>query len=357
MLSLEEVKLFFIKNDFNTKVRLHIWKQLSKQLKYNLDLTTSLEQARDRAKRRRKPYHKALTLILRRMSEGHSLATSLEGLASTEEIMLIEGGQDSAKMDETLGLCIQLIEAKQKIVSSTMKAVAYPLVLIAMLIALLLVVALFVMPNITSLMDPSRMEGMASFMYSVSNFIASESGIITGIAIFAFFFISIVTLPYFTGPIRVKLECLPPWSFYKMITGSVWLFTISTLMQSGRSQKTIIDIQLRTKDLSPYLKERLTLLKKHIALGKSIGEALTDSKTNFPDEEIVEDLVIFDKLPHFNTTLYEIAKDYLNTGMQRITTNANVINGVCMLLIILAMACVALAIGSIQQQLSNSGAF
>lgn len=343
---------------FNDSVRVRTWKKLTAQIHFNLDLLLSITTLRDRAKNRgSRLLAEAYGIILDRMNTGLSLGAALEGLAPAEEVLLITGGQESGQLTQTLPLCVELIEAKREILRSLAQALAYPLLLLTMLVILVVTLAVHVMPNIAMLVDPSRLTGAASIMHRWSDWVASPTGAFLGLLLFVLLILSVVSMPFWTGPLRLRVEHLPPWSFYRLVIGSVWLFTVATLMKGGMQLNHILESQLKTPSLSPWLRERVQAVHAEVGLGKGLGEALADSGMRFPDEELVEDLCMYSTLPRFHEHLHAMAHSWLHDGVATITRQAQILNGVCLASIIALLCGVALAVSSLQQQLSTGSGF
>lgn len=357
MIDRTALRLTIARGAFNDSVRIRTWKKLAAQIHFNLDLLLSIVTLRDRAKSKGSLLQQTYGIILERMNTGLSLGAALEGLVPTEEVLLISGGQESGQLSQTLPLCVELIEAKREILRSLAQALAYPLLLFSMLVILVVTLSVHVMPNISMLVDPSRLTGAAALMHGLSAWVASPVGACAGLFAVTIIFASLVSLPLWTGPLRLRVEYLPPWSFYRLVIGSVWLFTVATLMKGGMQLNHILESQLKTPGLSPWLRERVQAVHEEVALGKGLGEALADSGMRFPDEELVEDLCMYSKLPRFHEHLHAMAQSWLHDGVATITRQAQILNGLCLGGIIALLCGVALAISSLQQQLSTGSGF
>ena len=92
----------------------------------------------------------------------------------------------------------------------------------------------------------------------------------------------------------------------------------------------------------------------HSSTSVKVSEALDDCGFNFPDAELVEDLLIYSTLPGFDTRLYTIAKQWLEQGIERIKTQCKVLNFALLIAIIALLCGIALAVSSLQQQLGHS---
>lgn len=342
---------------FGESVRIRFYRKLSALTRHGVSAVESVAELKERYAKKRSPLAIILEEVCARLDSGSKLHEALHGFIPAEEVMLINSGVNSAKLYESLDLAVTLIQARIKIISSMRKALSYPALLICALITLLLVLSRYAMPKFAQLSNPEHWAGGAKILYRVSNFIDSASGTVLFVGIIVAFLLSLATIKVWTGKIRVRFDSVPPWSFYRLIIGSLWLFTLSTLMKSGIQLSQAINEMLSTPGTSPWLKERLQSVKAQLNLGKGLGQALDDSGYQFPTTEIIEDLRIYSRLPNFDSQLHLIAEEMLAEGTEKITAQAKCINIFCIISIVAVVSNIVLAISSIQQQLGQNVGF
>ncbi|WP_319779094.1 type II secretion system F family protein [Maridesulfovibrio sp.] len=339
---------------FGDSVRIRFYRKLSALTRHGVSAVDSVSELQERYAKQRSPLARVLTEVSARLDSGSKLDEAMHGFVPAEEVMLINSGVNSGKLYVALELAIRLIQARMKIISSMRKALAYPILLICALISLLVVLSRYAMPQFAQLSNPEHWAGGARALYLVSSFIDSTAGTILFAGIIVAFLLSLATIKIWTGKIRVRFDSIPPWSFYRLIIGSLWLFTLSTLMKSGIQLSQAIKEMLSTPGTSPWLKERLQSVKAQLNLGKGLGQALDDSGYQFPTTEIIEDLRIYSRLPNFDSQLHLIAEEMLTEGTERIKAQAKFINIFCIISIVAVVSNIVLAISSIQQQLGQN---
>ncbi|SDK77758.1 Type II secretory pathway, component PulF [Maridesulfovibrio ferrireducens] len=351
---LPEINNLLAKLFFKQKERIRIYRKLSAMTRHGVSVAESLTYLEERYAKIYSPLTPVLTEVSARINSGNKLHEALQGFIPAEESMLIQSGVNSGKLCEALELSVKLIKAKLKIISSMWKALSYPCLLICALITLLLVLSRYVMPRLTEISDPARWQGSAQTLYQVTKFIDSTAGTLFLAGVVVSFLVSLATLKIWTGKIRVRFDNVPPWSFYRLITGSLWLFTLSTMMESGIQLSLAMNDMLTTPNSSPWLKERMHSIKAQLNLGKGLGQALDDSGYQFPARTIIEDLRVYSKLPGFDSQLKLIAEEWLDEGMETIKVQAKVINMACIIGIIFMISNIVLAMTSLQQQLGQN---
>ncbi len=356
---------FLLKASFSSKVRVKTWRKLSSLLRHNVQELQALSMLRDRAAAKKdpitdklfggQPVAVVLTHVIDHIHKGQPLDIALYQWVPHEEVMLIRSGKRTASLPEALIDCVELIQAKQRIHGAVLRAVGYPLVLIALFVVLLLVISLYMVPAISMMSDPASWTGSAATLYTISNFVASGFGILVLVFIVAAAIGVFATLPYWTGPLRVKADNYPPWSVYRLIVGSVWIFTVVTLLKAKISLEFILSDSISSGVMQPWLQERVERIRNLYNQDANFGTLLLNLKMNFPDKEMVEELSVYASMPDFYMQMYDIAKGFLSDGIERVEMFGKAVNAILLMLIIAAMCGVGLAMGSINQQFSAVG--
>lgn len=342
---------------FNGSVRRRVWKKLSEQMRHGMGLDYSLELLAAQALKRKSPLARIFDNIGARLKTGHGLETALAGYVPAEEIMLIAGGQESGALANGFALAAGLIEAKSKILKAVAGAISYPLLLMGMCVVLLWTISFTVIPQFMEISDPRTWTGMARALWIISDFVASPFGLAVFVIIVAGILFAVFSMPFWTGHIRAYLDRYPPWSVYRLTIGCVWLFTVATLMRSGKQLMHILDAMLNSDAISPFLRERVVAVAHESGLGKNFGEALADTRFNFPDIDMVDDLCAYARLPGFAERLHEIASDWLNHGIEKIQLQARLVNTVFIVFIGVMIFGIVTATGDFQNQITNMGAY
>lgn len=338
---------------FDGPVRRRTWRKLAAQLRYDVSLEYSLQIMRDRYTVRKSALAGVFDRILTGLRQGYSLDVALAELVPPDELMLIRGGYLSGSLAECLDLCADLIEARKGLVGAVIGAVSYPFLLLAMLVVVLVVLATHVVPTLTLIVDPASFTGAAAVLHNISLVVASPVGAGLLVLLLALVLMILGTLSLWTGKTRLLVEEMPPWSIYRLVAGTLWLFTVSTLLRADIPLAQILDDMLSGK-LTPWLRERVQAIRTQHSHGKNLGQVLVDTGLRFPDNEMVDDLIIYAALPDFHSLLHKLAREWLDSGTRRVKEQATILNTVLLVGILGLMCCVAVAVVSIQQQLSTN---
>jgi type II secretory pathway component PulF len=304
------------------------------------------------------PLAKLFSTVLEEMQRGYYLDQAFSRWIPQGEMMLIRGGVKGGDIPKALEECIELIKAQNKIIGSLLVALSYPTFLMCALFGLILLVAFQIMPELARSLNPERWTGPPYLLYKFSSFVASPAGLVSFLIFVALIVLILKTLPTWTGPLRLYVEKIPPWSIYRLVVGSVWLFTLATMFRAKYKVDVILKDMLSNGTMRPWLAERVQMIRQRYRSDGNFGSVLLNLGMNFPDAEIAEDLAFYATLPNFHANLYDIAKDWLDDGVERINAQAKII----FILAICGIGCLlgslVFAFASLQQQFGTGvGAF
>jgi type II secretory pathway component PulF len=216
-------------------------------------------------------------------------ANSLSKYVTQQDTMIIAASEQD---DITTGFTT-VIENNKK--TSEMKkaftsALSYPVLLLAVLLTLLYYFSVKVIPAFVDSIQPGVILSQSSIflMYLSNNFKVWFTILIIFIIIFS---VTIIwALPNFNNKYRKYLENIPPFNMYRIMVGCGFLFALNSLGRSGYMQYESLEQMVGLA--KPYLKYRIQVIMEYMADGLDIGQALIQSKLDFPDKQMVRELAI-----------------------------------------------------------------
>lgn len=328
-------------NPLPGQLRKKLWNRIAMQLRYHVPLLTIFNSLCIQYAHR-----KALSNVLtdiKETFENNGLAEALKNHIPYDELMLILSTEAKGELYKGFELAAKTIEFKESIYTSLKDAVSYPALLMIIVIAIFGVVGFVLVPSLSLIAEPETWDGMAKVLYYVSSFLTSFLGILFLIALV----LGIIWIWYsfanYTGKYRTMLDKLPPWNIYRLVVGSVWLFTVASLMQAGKQLKDILNDMTNSEICTPYLESRIFAILDNYGEGKKLGEALILAKTDFPDKELINDINIYSNLPDFKNKIYTIAEDYVKIGDEKIKENAKLLQAGLLFCIVGILLCIVYA--------------
>lgn len=339
---------------FGPDVRMRVWKKLATQISNRMSLEDALMRLLEHARENNSPLADIYSQILKTYRKGTPFGQTLKGYASQEEILLIFSAQSSARLTEGLKLAARVLEARSVMRKSLYANLTAPCLYLLACIAMLILISVQVVPQLTMVSDPEGWTGATRLMYLVASFISSWAGIMCGL--FLLFALAAIFLSFrlWTGRLRRLADRVIPWSIYRMTVGTVWLFTIATRMQAGHQLSLILQDMVR--DASPYMREIVQAVLRHSRHGEDFGRSLQDSGMNFPSREIVDDLLIYSRMPGFQSHIMDIADVWIVQGQENVARYAQII-GVCVQVLVIAQLALVAIVGSTFQDQIQTGGF
>lgn len=266
----------------------------------------------------RQPFHPialASYTLSGMVSNGKTLAWACKDWMPYQEAAMIGAGERSGNLQQAFSDCVRTIEARQKILSLIFSTTLYPGLLWALMAYLLNVIATRMVPAMSRRSDPESWTGVPSVLYSIATFV-NNWGLVTLIGSVLFIFVSMVTLPYFRGPLRVRLERFPPWSIYKALHGSTFLLNMSVMLRSNINQLEALEaLQFNAK---PWLRERLIAARYGVRMGKNFGVALKLAGHEFPDRQAVQFLCVLASRKGFSEAIHRFSNRWLDNSLKNI---------------------------------------
>lgn len=338
---------------FGVDVRIKFYRKLASLLRNGVRLQTAVENARARLMKSGKSAMlvSILTEIVLSLKAGKSLAVALQPYVPPNEIMLIKSGEKSGDLPDTLMLAAEMIGATRTMKTAVRKAVTQPLVVTVMVFVAIWVVGVVVVPQLARSFDPEQWRGVARSLYTVSQFIQTPAAMVVPVVMIAMLAAVVWSLPRWTGRFRVYADRLPPYSFYRLLNGGGWMLSLSALIQSGVIMREALQMMRETS--SPWMDERLRMTSYLLRSGKSLGVALSETGLEFPDRDLIDDLVVYSEFPDFDAVLYKIAKEWMSEGLEAVQVQASALNQITMIILGIVVAWFSYGTVEIQTQIGS----
>lgn len=330
--------------------RVRIYKQLIVQLKNNIGLEEAIAELYVGAARRDQSIEKnrdfqmqlreilaerppqvpaqLMQHILRTLPSGKGLSDGLRGWVTEQEVSMIRTGEESGKVPEGLKRTIFALQTRQLMTKRLMAALTTPVLLVFGIFAALLANGLFLAPMLIDLMPLDRWHGATRALIIVGLWFKSWS-ILLCVAFVSVMVWMIWSLTNVTGPIRDRLDKFPPWSLYRMFTGSVFLLNFTMHLSSGRPEAEAL--LHMAQGASKYLTERLTHTLRGLGRGKNIGEALHFTGHHFPDDDTIGFMRGLAGRSGFKEALEGSIEEWLDQNLDAIVRLANFLRTILIL--------------------------
>jgi len=349
-------RLILAKRLLSAQRRMRIYRKLSSLLandvKQELALAELLRRARTRNVFSEDTF---LSDMLDKIRAGQSLGGALRFWAPVEEVLLVSAGERQ-RIETGLDEAANIIVAKHAMLKAMRNALAYPIFLVVMLFVLIITTGKVVLPRIISFLDLSQARGETAVLTTMHQIVDSWMFAAFMILLAVLILVICISLPRWTGPLRVIADRFPPWSFYRLLVGGGWLLSLASLIKTGViTSEALEEMRRVAMHTNPYLYERLDGFIRAIGQGLNLGEALDVTGFEFPDPELVEDLLVYSKAAQFDDILQRIAHAWITDGVEAVKTQAAIVNISATVLIgSFLVGFVSLFMGVYQQILTKS---
>ena len=349
---------FLAKRSFGASARERCWKKTGSLLiSTHISVEQHFKTLHERAKKERKSIALVYGHITRKMAEGHKISEALAQYATAEEVMLIEAAQTAGEnyLAEGFFKAAKLLHQKRRIKMLLVKQLAYPIFLLLGVIGFLVVIAKFIVPQLTAISDPETWTGASAALYNISLFVSSWKGIAAGIVFFLVCLAIGYSLKKLTGRLRDFADKIPPWSIYRLICGSTWLYATAMMLQTRNLKlETILRKSLKSRDTSPYMRSRLSPIHFKTLQGLNLGEALYQTPSRWPDATLADDFRTYSALPNFNELLGGISEEVMDESMEKIEQGASILGVLALFFLVIVIGLLVAGIFGIQDQITKS---
>ena len=353
---MNRLELLYAKMMFrlNTEKRMSICRKLASLLRNDFTLIDALERIEMiESKNGTKP-NEPFAIVMRQwqknLEQGMTFSEATRGWVPPNETLLVTSGNLSNLVValENVG---RVVDGMQHIRRAMTTAVAYPLFLLGLTFGIIVMVGLYLVPPLAEIATNDIVwRGSARSLIWLSDISIKYWYVFLVVAA------SVITIVWgslanWSGRVRAFFDKLPPWSIYKIQVSSGWLMSLAAMVSAG---VTIPDAMRMLADSSnKYVRRILDSALRFVANGENLGVALSHTKTDFPDSEIIGDLIIYADMNGFDENLTRIANDYLNESVRKMERISNILNGLGIILVSLIIAWVVLGTFQMQDQIIN----
>lgn len=345
---------WFAKTQLTESKRQKLFRKIAVMLRNGTRLEDVLSNLQMRATKNGKKPNEAMGVVLdqwlRVIRNGGKFSEAVAGWIPIPEQMLIMAGEEAGKLPEQLERLIQVVTASKTIKRAVIGGVFYPVVLLTVTFAYLMLFGIKVIPGFSKVVDPSKWGGMARSLYVMSDVITAW-GIPIAVSLVGCIVMVILTLPVLVGRVRIVLDNIPPWSIYRLVVGSGFMLSLSALlMGGGRVQDALHTL---SKTSNRYLRERMEGFLLGVNSGLNPGEAMNASGYRFPSQEIVDDLAVYaEHTGSFSESLSIIAEEWLEDGVNQVSTQMGLFKGMAIAVMTIVLMWITAGFFGIQQEIT-----
>jgi type II secretory pathway component PulF len=337
------------------KHRFRIYRKLEGMLRANEALSRGLDRlylnASEMGKYPRRPAAAALREWFLKDRAGMSLSEAMSDWVPTSDLYMIRAGEESGMMAKSLGSIQAMGEKARLMRQAVTHAVGYP---VFMLVLVSFVLWSFGVNLIKHMREnaPKNVVAAMGGVATLSDFI-NDWGIAILIFIVVLCTLISVTLPYWTGRLRVKFDMYPPWSWFRILQGSSFMLGLAALLGAQVPLKRALEIL--EEQGNPWMKERIGATRQEVLRGRNLGEALRITQFNFPDPIVAVDLEILSERADVGLVLEQVTEEWISEQIEYMNNQAAVVRNVGLAIVGGVIAWTMMSIFSVVAELSKPG--
>jgi type II secretory pathway component PulF len=342
---------YLFKSDSSGRKRL--WAKLATLIKNGVPIKNALKTLHGRRMQVGKgaaPDTVALSHWIERIDNGSSIAGCTKGWVTDEEQMLLSAGEKSGDILKSLEAICRIMTAKSSIKGAVIGGIAYPTFVVLMLFGFMYLFGYKLIPSFLNLAPVERFTGFGYWVARASMF--AQYALLPFIACCLIIVcVFVISLPRWNGKNRVLFDGYKPYSIYRIIQGSSWLISFSALVKSGVRIED--GLEQMAKLSSPWLKIRLFSCLRGLKSGLTVGDALHRAGHNFPDREIIDDLIIYSSLNGFEDSLESLGNEWIESSEKIISSQMKVVFNVLLVVAIMMIAMMVAGMIDMQTQIKD----
>lgn len=317
---------------FGTKIRLQTYENLYHMLENDLPLDHCIYELVDRKTARKRPEAVVLKRWHDKMKQGYTFAEAIREHVPSGELSLIGAGERGGKLAEGLKQAHRVTSSLLMLRKQLVSKLAMPATMFAALGFLIIGFSTKMAPEFAKTLPPAQWSQSGQILYAFSLFVkeywihsfVGMGVLVAGIAL---------SLSRLTGPVRAKLDRLPPWSIYRTYSSATFLIALSSLMSAG---VPILDAVKHVRvTASDWAKSHLNVMVSRMRAGVEYGEALD---TGLMDDETSDNVMIYSRLAGFNKAINDIGARVIDEAVGRISVQAALANTISIVLVGLMLA-------------------
>lgn len=339
---------------FDTDKRMAMSRKIASLLRNNFTLMDALHRIEMiesfDGRKPNEPFAIAVREIQKNLERGMSFSDATRGWVPNEETLLLTSGNVSSLL-VSLENITRVVGGIRRIKRAMWSAIAYPLFLFLLTIAIIIMVGLYLVPPLaTAAGNDVVWRGTAASLVWVSEF-ANKYWYVISAVIIGIIAAVWLSMPIWTGKLRTIFDRFAPWNTYKLQLSVGWMMSLAAMVTAGLSVPDAM--RILADNSNAYLSNILDETLHHIANGENLGRALAMTGKEFPNPEIIGDLMIYSDMNDFDKNLNQIANDYMEESVRKMESISNLMNSIGIIFVSIIIAWVVLGTFQMQEQITS----
>ena len=218
----------------------------------------------------------------------------------------------------------RVADLRQRQTAAVFSALALPGLLIASVLFMLWGAGGYFIPVFQEILPAERWPVLGALFRDVSLWLHAFPHVLIGSLLGAGLVIRLILLSW-KGPGRAVLDRIAPFSIYRTIVGSAFLFVLLEYLRAGVDLNDATFERLK-KSASPYTRHRIATIQQGMARGRGMGRAMMRSGHGFPDPALNPVVAALDDIPDWEIKLARFIDRWVLRSEATMKARAAVLN-------------------------------
>lgn len=341
------------KAQFGFQQRIRFYQEFAALLRSGMSKSEAVQLlglvASDEGRKKGEAMSIVLSALLRDMQNGRSFGEAIKHWVPSDDRMVLEASENSDDFPGQLEQYCWTLRQKRKVVGTIIGGLSYPIFLFASVFSMLVYFGRVIVPDIAQILPVEKWTGMAAFLAFLGWF-AENYAYLTAIVIVILLSVIVISLPRWTGRVRQFADYLPIYKIYRIYTGISFMLSVSSLMRGGSAP--IVAIERVFPLCTPYVRERLSGIRRGMLNGLDFGEALHKYGRNWPDYKMNLSIKIFARTQDLSSRLSDLAQDWLRLNQEKMEQRMTVVRNLALVVVFAMIMSVVAGMYSLQSQIA-----
>lgn len=307
--------------------RATFFEKMASLVRDGMPLDAALRQMLTRAQEKRRPMAPILKVWVTSLGEGKTLADATKGYVSDVESVILASGERSGELGSAFEQAALVARSNADILRALRSELTTPVVQVVALIGLLIVFSTKIAPGLRQSVPESAMDESQRALFHLAGVVSGSWYFILPVLL-AMFGLAIWSMPRYVGSLRKYLDRIPPWSVYRVYTGSTFMISLAALIKSGVPIESAI--RFIRQHSSPYLREHLGVMAARLRSGSDPGDAMD---VGLLGDDLSDTVAVYSKTTNFDSAMNAVGREAIKTGIDDIKVKASVVKIIATLLI------------------------
>lgn len=291
--------------------------------------------------------------MLRDLAVGSNIGKSLQNYVPKNEALVIMA--NNTNVSQGFVYARSLLNQTTKLNKAFKNALMMPAIQLTLVYVFFYYLFTSLLPTFTTGMssgensDFTPLQNLTLFLTNYFNWWYYELGVVILLMVYGVFWL----IPNYAR--RKRLDAIPPFSIYKLVSGISFLYTLNALLMSKMAMANAL--RIIEVNANPYISYRMNGFIRALKDKGGLGNALVSTKFNFPNKEIVDEIAMINKTGgSIDGSLESLIETLSVDGLEMVERQAKVLNTVAMGflagVLVFTIAVVLAAQTSVQNSLS-----